>query len=285
MGASPPCPGIHANQRPRRDRHLHRLRALVDAVVVGAGTVRADDPQLTVRHVAGPNPVRVVIDPRGTLPATSPRLRRRRRAPHRDHAQRVPGSIDGGVETIALPDTDGLFAPAAILEALSARGLRRVLIEGGAQTVSSFLSAGCLDRLHVVVAPVILGAGVAGLALPPIADMNRRCGCPCPSAAGRRVLFDCDLSPASGEASSSRGKLRAGVCPRRQAAPPQRARRPPAHGEDVVVDQLTQRRASAAISPGGTSRPAEAGTVCGIAPPVVPMTGRPWAIASAKAMP
>ena len=52
-------------------RHLHRLRALVDAVVVGAGTVRADDPQLTVRHVAGPNPVRVVIDPRGTLAATS----------------------------------------------------------------------------------------------------------------------------------------------------------------------------------------------------------------------
>src|SRR5215470_8789505 len=51
--------------------HLHRLRALVDAVVVGAGTVRADDPQLTVRCVTGPNPVRVVIDPRGTLPAQS----------------------------------------------------------------------------------------------------------------------------------------------------------------------------------------------------------------------
>src|SRR4051812_25903843 len=47
--------------------HLHRLRAVVDAVVVGAGTVRADDPQLTVRHVEGPDPVRVVIDPRGTL--------------------------------------------------------------------------------------------------------------------------------------------------------------------------------------------------------------------------
>jgi len=51
--------------------HLHRLRALVDAVVVGAGTVRADDPQLTVREVSGPNPVRVVIDPNGTLPAGS----------------------------------------------------------------------------------------------------------------------------------------------------------------------------------------------------------------------
>jgi len=51
--------------------HLHRLRALVDAVVVGAGTVRADDPQLTVRHCTGPCPVRVVIDPSGCLPASA----------------------------------------------------------------------------------------------------------------------------------------------------------------------------------------------------------------------
>src|SRR5262245_16110284 len=53
--------------------HLHRLRALVDAVVVGVGTALADDPQLTVRHVAGPQPARVVIDPSGRLP-TSARL-------------------------------------------------------------------------------------------------------------------------------------------------------------------------------------------------------------------
>src|SRR5712675_3092510 len=51
--------------------HLHRLRALVDAVVVGIGTAVADDPQLTVRHVAGPSPARVVIDPSGRLPATA----------------------------------------------------------------------------------------------------------------------------------------------------------------------------------------------------------------------
>ena len=49
--------------------HLHRLRALVDVVVVGVGTALADDPQLTVRHVAGPNPARVVIDPRGRMAA------------------------------------------------------------------------------------------------------------------------------------------------------------------------------------------------------------------------
>jgi diaminohydroxyphosphoribosylaminopyrimidine deaminase / 5-amino-6-(5-phosphoribosylamino)uracil reductase len=51
--------------------HLHRLRALVDAVVVGVGTAVSDDPQLTVRRVAGPNPARVVIDPRGRLGVTA----------------------------------------------------------------------------------------------------------------------------------------------------------------------------------------------------------------------
>ena len=51
-------------------RHLHRIRAGVDAVVVGVGTAIADDPSLTTRHVEGPNPARVVIDPRGRLPAS-----------------------------------------------------------------------------------------------------------------------------------------------------------------------------------------------------------------------
>jgi len=194
--------------------HLHRLRALVDAVVVGAGTVRADDPQLTVRHVAGPNPVRVVIDPRGTLAATS-------RAFAADGVRRMVITrtstqlqIADGVEKVALPDTAGIFAPAAILEALSARGLRRVLIEGGAQTVSRFVSAGCLDRLHVVVAPVILGSGIAGLALPPIANMNQALRVPMQiSQLGDEVLFDCDLSAVScpetvsGEALQRQGKL------------------------------------------------------------------------------
>jgi riboflavin-specific deaminase-like protein len=178
--------------------HLHRLRALVDAVVVGAGTMRADDPQLTVRHVAGPQPVRVVIDPRGTLPATS-------RAFAADGVRRLVITrtstrlrVANGVEQIALPDTAGIFAPVAILEALAARGLRRVLIEGGAQTVSRFVSAGCLDRLHVVVAPVILGSGIAGLALPPIANMSEALRVPMRiNQLGDEVLFDCDLSTVS----------------------------------------------------------------------------------------
>jgi len=82
-----------------------------------------------------------------------------------------------------------------LLGALCARGLRRILIEGGAQTVSSFLAAGCLDRLHVVVAPMILGSGKAGLDLPPITDMTGALRVPTRThCLGNEILFDCDLS-------------------------------------------------------------------------------------------
>ncbi len=67
----------------------------------------------------------------------------------------------------------GHIAPAAILAALAERGFRRILIEGGAETISRFLAAGCLDRLHVVVAPIILGSGRASLTLAPIACVDQ----------------------------------------------------------------------------------------------------------------
>ena len=175
--------------------HLHRLRAIVDAVIVGAGTVRADDPRLTVREVEGPSPARVVIDPRGSLPASARAFAddglRRLLITRQDTALHCAG----GVEAIALPDTEGVIAPVAILEALAQRGLRRILIEGGAKTLSHFLSAGCLDRLHIVVAPVIVGSGIASLVLPPIARMDEALRMPTQAhALGDEVLFDCDLS-------------------------------------------------------------------------------------------
>ena len=175
--------------------HLHRLRALVDAVVVGVGTAIADDPQLTVRRVAGPNPVRVLLDPNRRLNASA-------RIFAADGVRRLvltaaetQTALPQGVEVVALPRTDGQIAPAAILAALAARGLRRVLIEGGADTVSRFLTAKCLDRLHVVVAPIILGSGRPGLALPPIERADQALRAPVHvHRLGDEVLFDCDLS-------------------------------------------------------------------------------------------
>jgi diaminohydroxyphosphoribosylaminopyrimidine deaminase / 5-amino-6-(5-phosphoribosylamino)uracil reductase len=175
--------------------HLHRLRALMDAVVVGVGTALADDPLLTVRRVAGPNPARVVIDPNGRLPATA-------RAFREDGVRRLVIAADGasaqlppGIERVALPATAGRLDPCDILASLAACGLRRILIEGGPCTVARFLEAHCLDRLHVVVAPVILGGGRAGLDLAPI----KRCEealrpHTIAHVLGDEVLFDCDLT-------------------------------------------------------------------------------------------
>src|SRR5439155_21686661 len=153
--------------------HLHRLRALVDAVVIGVGTALADDPQLTVRRVAGPNPARAVVDPHGRLPRTA-------RLFAADGVRRLVLTSDGGhsdyppgVEVVRLAANSRHIAPAAILAALAERGLRRILIEGGADTVSRFLAAGCLDRLHIVIAPIIIGAGPSSATLTPIASVDR----------------------------------------------------------------------------------------------------------------
>jgi diaminohydroxyphosphoribosylaminopyrimidine deaminase / 5-amino-6-(5-phosphoribosylamino)uracil reductase len=174
--------------------HLHRLRALVDAVVIGAGTALADDPRLTVRRVSGPQPARVVIDPSGRLPAGAHVLAAdgTRRLVITSIGLRPP--LPPEVEVLALPKDGGQIAPSAILAALAERGMRRILVEGGANTVSRFLVAGCLDRLHVVVAPVILGSGRAGIALPPIARADEALRVPVSvHRLGDEVLFDCDL--------------------------------------------------------------------------------------------
>lgn len=175
--------------------HLHRLRALVDAVVVGVGTALADDPQLTVRRVAGPSPARVVVDPSGRLRPTAKLfaadgVRRLVLTSKRARIEHPPG-----VEIVRLPLTGGQIAPAAMLAALAARGFRRILIEGGADTVSRFLAARCLDRLHVVIAPLIIGDGPSSVRLPPIARLDQ--ALPAPMHAhilGKEVLLDCDLS-------------------------------------------------------------------------------------------
>jgi riboflavin-specific deaminase-like protein len=175
--------------------HLHRLRALVDAVVVGVGTAIADDPQLTVRRVSGPHPARVVIDPKGRLGADARMFADNgvRRLLITEHGTRC--RAPSGVEVVTLPVSDGQFAPSAILAALAGCGMRRMLIEGGADTVSRFLAAGCLDRLHVMVAPIILGVGGPGLILP---SLDRADQAPRMPVLVHKfeddVLFDCDLS-------------------------------------------------------------------------------------------
>ncbi len=175
--------------------HLHRLRALMDAVVVGVGTALADNPLLTVRRVAGPSPARVVIDPNGRLPDDARALRddgiRRLVITAESAGAR---QLRGGIEQVALPAMLGRLDPCDILTSLAARGLRRILIEGGPATVARFLEARCLDRLHVVVAPIILGGGRASLDLAPITRCEEALRPhTITHVLGDEVLFDCDL--------------------------------------------------------------------------------------------
>ena len=154
--------------------HTHRMRALSQAVVVGATTVLLDDPQLTVRHCTGPNPVRVVLDPDRRLDG-SQRLFRDESAPTlllcgADRAGE--GERLGHAEVIPIVRGESGLSPHEICRVLALRGLGSLLVEGGGVTVSRFLAAGALNRLQITIAPVILGSGRPAIALPTITDLN-----------------------------------------------------------------------------------------------------------------
>ncbi|MFN2543814.1 MAG: GTP cyclohydrolase II [Actinomycetota bacterium] len=145
-------------------RVSHALRAACDAVMVGAGTVAADDPHLTVRMVEGRSPIRVIVDSTLRLPLGSNVLdgdahtivvTTERSTPARRMAIRTSGAavavVRSGPHGVDLADT---------LRALHAAGIRSVLVEGGAGVITSLLADGLVDRLVVGIAPTVIGAGV-----------------------------------------------------------------------------------------------------------------------------
>jgi diaminohydroxyphosphoribosylaminopyrimidine deaminase / 5-amino-6-(5-phosphoribosylamino)uracil reductase len=175
-------------------RHLHRLRALADAVMVGADTAITDDPRLTVRACAGPNPVRVVLDPRGRVPAER-RVFTDGCAPTLwvlGRSAEDPG--DRAADVVRVPCEGAGVSPRRLLDALAARGLGRVLVEGGGVTVSRFLRDGALHRLYLTVAPLIVGDGLPGLHFPGSTRMREALRAPVRRVAmGEDMLFELDL--------------------------------------------------------------------------------------------
>ncbi|WP_030907119.1 bifunctional diaminohydroxyphosphoribosylaminopyrimidine deaminase/5-amino-6-(5-phosphoribosylamino)uracil reductase RibD [Streptomyces sp. NRRL F-5126] len=168
---------------------VHRLRAEADAVVVGSGTLRADDPHLAVRGIDGATqPLRVGVDTGATavragariLDGAAPTLiavaedaDTRALADAAAHAGTDTGTAAG---ILRLPRGErGLSVP-ALLDALYARGVRSVLLEGGAALAGSFAAAGAVDRVVGYLAPLLLGAGPTALAdagIPTLADALR----------------------------------------------------------------------------------------------------------------
>ncbi len=192
---------------PQNILHLHRLRALCDAVIVGARTVENDNPRLTTRLVSGDNPLRVVLDPKRRLPdshhvfndgdANTVRVTGRA-------AGSAPSSDSGRSNELLVGYADGRLDLRDLVRQLRARGCARIFVEGGGVTVSAFLEAGLLDRLHIAVAPLLIGEGRPAIRMTPHRLLR---DCMKVQAriyrTGEDVLFDCDLR-ASAEAAAQK---------------------------------------------------------------------------------
>ncbi|QEU95757.1 bifunctional diaminohydroxyphosphoribosylaminopyrimidine deaminase/5-amino-6-(5-phosphoribosylamino)uracil reductase RibD [Streptomyces kanamyceticus] len=142
---------------------VHRLRAECDAVVVGSGTQRADDPHLAVRGIEGAvQPLRVVLDTNGTAVTPGARVLDGAAPTLIAVAEDATPAYEA-VETVRLPRTEGGLDIPALLDVLHARGVRSVLLEGGPTLAGAFVAAGAVDRVVGYLAPVLLGAGTAVL--------------------------------------------------------------------------------------------------------------------------
>ncbi len=199
---------------PANIRHLHCLRALADAVLVGAETVAVDDPRLTTRLVPGDNPVRVILDPSRRLPLER-QVFQDGAAPTLLICAVGPATPRnwGQAEVVPVAATgEGRLRLVALVAELHRRGLRRLFVEGGGLTVSRFLAAGLLDRLHLAVAPLVIGEGRRGLSLPASPALGE---CPRPGCRvfrmGADILFDCEVRAGVGVHASAGVDIGAGA--------------------------------------------------------------------------
>jgi 5-amino-6-(5-phosphoribosylamino)uracil reductase/diaminohydroxyphosphoribosylaminopyrimidine deaminase/5-amino-6-(5-phosphoribosylamino)uracil reductase len=182
----------------------HRLRATHDAVMVGVGTVMADNPRLTTRLVDGPSPTRVVVDSTLRLPMTAAVMNDGAAHTILGTTSRAPVGrrrelASRGADVVVLPSTaGGRVDLGALLDELGRRELASVLVEGGAALITAMLAERHVRRLVVSIAPLIMGAGIEAVGDLDIMRLRdalafRRASF---SQLGPDVIFDGELEPA-----------------------------------------------------------------------------------------
>ncbi len=159
-------------------RFSHRLRAQHDAIMVGRGTVLADDPLLTVRLVKGRNPLRICLDSKLRIPHDAQVLRDEGETlvvTTDDHGKDKIAKIRKlGKEVLVIQrGADGRVALRPLLKALAERGIASILVEGGAEIITSLLKEGLVKRMVVITAPLILGKGIEAVGDLGIIDLER----------------------------------------------------------------------------------------------------------------
>ncbi len=151
-------------------KYVHRLRAVNDCIMVGVGTVIADDPQLNVRYVRGNNPLRVVVDSKLRIPIKSFVLKDNNshlttiattsKAPSR----KVTAVKGLGAEVLVVKkDKKGRVSLRELLRGLGKRGITSVMVEGGSEIVTSLLRANLVDKIIILTAPKIMGKGLEAI--------------------------------------------------------------------------------------------------------------------------
>jgi diaminohydroxyphosphoribosylaminopyrimidine deaminase/5-amino-6-(5-phosphoribosylamino)uracil reductase len=139
---------------------VHRLRRRFAAVLVGVGTVLADDPRLTVRHVEGKNPLRIVLDGRGRILLEATLLREEGRTivvTATMSREKEEALLSLGTEVWRLPGKGGSINLSAFLQRLGEEKIDSLLVEGGGQTAATFLKANLVDKVAFFIAPILIG--------------------------------------------------------------------------------------------------------------------------------
>jgi diaminohydroxyphosphoribosylaminopyrimidine deaminase/5-amino-6-(5-phosphoribosylamino)uracil reductase len=165
---------------PASRRFAHKLRSLNDAVMVGVGTVLADNPELTVRLVRGRNPARIILDSGLRIPLEAKVLLNQESAPTMiattsgADGEKLSALRRMKIEVLAIPEDErGKVDLKHLLEILGQRGISSVLVEGGAETITSLLRLNLVDRLVVIIAPKIMGKGIEAVGELNITDVSQ----------------------------------------------------------------------------------------------------------------